>query len=209
MGNNDMVVVVDYKMGNIGSVLNMLKKIGVEAISSSRTSDIDRADKLVLPGIGSFDAGMKRLSEMNLIDVLNKRVLRDEVPVLGICLGMQLMTERSEEGTMPGLCWIGAETVRFKSMESQISLKIPHMGWNCVKVLSTDSLYKGFHEELRFYFVHSYHVVCFESEEVLSLTSHGMEFVSSFRKSNIFGVQFHPEKSHKFGMTLLKNFTEL
>jgi glutamine amidotransferase len=208
MGNNDMVV-VDYKMGNIGSVLNMLKKIGAEAISSSRKSDIDRADKLVLPGIGSFDAGMKRLSQMNLVDVLNRKVQRDEVPILGICLGMQLMTERSEEGTVPGLCWIEAETVQFKFTESQIGLKIPHMGWNLVKMLKQDSLYKGFHEEPRFYFAHSYHVVCSESEEVLSRTTYGKEFVSSFRKSNIFGVQFHPEKSHKFGMTLLRNFVEL
>jgi len=204
-----MIVIIDYKMGNIGSVLNMLKRIGAEAVISSDPREIEGADKLILPGVGAFDTGMKHLAESNLTNLLNEKVLERKTPTLGICLGMQLLTKRSEEGVLPGLGWIDGETVRFRFDADQSNLKIPHMGWNTVKIKTTDSLFKDLEDEARFYFVHSYRVVCHSDEDVLAVTHHGDDFVSAVQHENIMGTQFHPEKSHKFGMTLLRNFAEL
>lgn len=201
-----MIVIVDYRMGNLGSIRNMFKKIGVAANVSSDADAIDRADKLILPGVGSFDNGMANLKEMGLEDVLTRRVVTQKVPVLGICLGMQLMTAGSEEGTLPGLGWVDARTIRFRHGDA--GWKIPHMGWNVLEPKKTDSLFAGMYEYPRFYFVHSYHVVCSDADDVLATTSYGYDFVSAFGKGNIFGVQFHPEKSHRFGMKLLKTFVE-
>ena len=202
-------MIIDYKMGNMGSILNMLKRIGVQAIVSSLPEDILRADKLILPGVGAFDNGMVNLKESGLLSVLSKKVLAKKTPILGICLGMQLLTRRSAEGRLEGLGWIGADTVRFKFDREESTLKIPHMGWNTVMFKPGSILSSGLESEARFYFVHSYHVVCDREEDVVGTTSHGYEFVSAVQKNNIYGVQFHPEKSHKFGLQLLKNFVEL
>jgi glutamine amidotransferase len=202
-----MIVIIDYKTGNIGSLSNMLKKIGAEAIVSSNPSDIEKADKLILPGVGAFDVGMKNLKDSGLIPLLEDRVLNKKTPILGICLGMQLLAEKSEEGSLNGLSWIKGEVKRFKFDNSD--LKIPHMGWNVVKPLKEDSLFSGMKDELRFYFVHSYHFVAKDKDSVLATTNYGYDFTSVVAQENIFGVQFHPEKSHKFGMRLLDNFTKL
>ena len=194
--------IINYKMGNIGSILNMLKKIGCACSVSEDPSEILKADKLILPGVGAFDEGMKNLKESGMAEVILKKVTEDKVPLLGICLGMQLLGKRSEEGKLPGLGLVDAETVRFNH-----GLKIPHMGWNTVSSAKIDGLFKNLSEN-RFYFVHSYHVVCQNQEEVLSETNYGVRFTSSIQKENIYGVQFHPEKSHKFGMQLLRNFVE-
>jgi len=204
-----MIVVIDYKMGNIGSVLNMLKKVGAEARISSDPKEIETADKLILPGVGAFDTGMKHLAESNLLNLLNEKVLERKTPTLGICLGMQLLTRGSEEGVLPGLGWIDGQTVKFRFNGDRTHLKVPHMGWNTVDIKSTDSLFRNLEDEARFYFVHSYRVVCNRDEDVLAVTHHGDDFVSAVQHDNIMGTQFHPEKSHKFGMTLLKNFAEL
>jgi glutamine amidotransferase len=204
-----MIVIVDYKMGNIGSVLNMFRKIGAEAKISDDPRDIESADKLILPGVGSFDTGMKHLHESSFLGVLNEKALVRKTPTLGICLGMQLLTKRSEEGELPGLGWIDGETVKFSLDSNQPDLKIPHMGWNTVTVKRSDSLFRDLEGEARFYFVHSYRVVCNRDEDVLAVTRHGDDFVSAVEHENIAGTQFHPEKSHKFGMKLLKNFAEL
>ena len=201
-----MIVVIDYGLGNLGSIKNMFKKIGSKAVISSDKSDIEKADKLILPGVGRFDHGMKNLNDLGLIPVLNDKVVKKKTLILGICLGMQLFTNRSEEGYSPGLGWIDAETVRFKFEEKQNHLKVPHMGWNLVKVCQRDALFEEMYPEPRFYFVHSYHVACRNEEEVLTQTFYGYKFVSSVKKENIYGVQFHPEKSHKFGMKLLDSF---
>lgn len=201
-----MVVVIDYGMGNLGSILNMMKKIGAPAVISSKISDIEKADKLILPGVGAFDNGMKNLSERGLIHVLNNKVIKDATPILGICLGMQLFAKRSEEGILDGLGWIDAETVRFRFEGDKTGLKIPHMGWNYLKIAREHHLFGDLGDNPRFYFVHSYHVVCNSSEDVLATTYYGYDFVSSINRGNIFGVQFHPEKSHKFGMRLLTNW---
>ena len=204
-----MIVIIDYGLGNLGSIKNMLKKIGSVSLISSNVSDIEKADKLILPGVGNFDQGMKNLQNSGLIGLLTDKVMGGKTPILGICLGMQLFTQKSEEGESTGLGWIDAETVRFKFDEKQNQLKIPHMGWNLAKTYQKDALFEEMYPEPRFYFVHSYHVVCKNENEILAKTVYGYEFVSSLRKNNIFGVQFHPEKSHKFGMKLLTNFVKL
>ena len=203
-----MIVIVDYGMGNLASIANMLKKVGAEGIISSDSTTIAGAEKLILPGVGSFDTGMHNLSERGLVPVLNARVLKDTVPILGLCLGLQLFTERSEEGRLPGLGWIKGETVRFKVEGAHERLKIPHMGWNTIEPLRQHPLLNGLDEEPRFYFVHSYHVVCADPEDILAWTRYGYDFPSIVVRGNVVGVQFHPEKSHKFGMQLLRNFVE-
>ena len=204
-----MNIIIDYGMGNIGSIHNMLKKVGYVSQISSDPDVIRNANKLILPGVGAFDTGIKNLEDRALINVLNECVLKNKTPILGICLGMQLITKSSEEGTLPGLNWIEAKTIHFKFEDNEI-LKVPHMGWNIVDVNKESKLFKGMeNQENRFYFVHSYHVVCENREDVLSSTHYGIEFTSSIEHENIYATQFHPEKSHKFGMQLLKNFMEL
>jgi glutamine amidotransferase len=203
-----MIVIVDYGMGNLGSIANMLKKIGVPAVISSDPAVVEKADKLILPGVGAFDAGMKNLETRGLIPLLNFRVLEQKTPILGVCLGMQLLCKRSEEGQLPGLGWLDAEVVRFKFDSNTTNLKIPHMGWNTLAVRQPHPLFADLEAENRFYFVHSYHVVCADQSNVLAQTNYGFDFASAVVKDNIMGVQFHPEKSHKFGMRLYKNFAE-
>lgn len=201
-----MIVIVDYSMGNTGSIKNMIKKIGYNAIISSNVGEILEAKKLILPGVGSFDHGMKNLIDLGFVDILNQKVKIEKTPILGICVGFQLFSKKSEEGNFDGLRWIDAETIKFKFSES--NLKIPHMGWNSVILKRDSSLFTNFSSERQFYFVHSYHVVCKNSDEIVTTTNYGYEFVSTFQKDNIYGTQFHPEKSHKFGMQLIRNFIE-
>ena len=204
-----MIVIVDCGMGNLGSIVNMLKKIGTQAQVSSDAAEIEQAESLILPGVGAFDTGMARLQELGLLHVLSHKAFDDKIPILGVCLGMQLLTRRSEEGRLPGLSWIDGETIRFQLDLSQSNLKIPHMGWNSVTIHREGSLFKGMDREARFYFVHSYHVICNDWQDILTTTDYGCSFVSAVQRGNIMGAQFHPEKSHKFGMKLLKNFVEL
>lgn len=202
-----MIVIINYGAGNLGSMLNMFKKIGHAAILGNTVEDIEKADKLVLPGVGSFDAGMEKLNSSGLKDVLNYKVLDKKTPILGVCLGLQLMTDRSDEGELKGLGWISAETKKFELDSSKF--KIPHMGWNEIKIEKKSNLFVGMEEqENRFYFVHSYHLVCNEPSDILVSTNYGYDFTCGVERGNILGVQFHPEKSHKFGMQLLKNFSE-
>ncbi len=204
-----MIVIIDYGMGNLGSILNMMKKIGAKAIISSDIAEIEKAAKLILPGVGSFDNGMKNINDRGLIQLLNKKVLNDKTPILGICLGCQLITKSSEEGNLPGLGWIDARTVRFRFNDNLKNLKIPHMGWNTVRMCKEEPLVDNLQGEQRFYFVHSYHLVCDHEDDVLMKTFYGYEFASAVKKGNVVGVQFHPEKSHRFGMELLKNWVRL
>lgn len=203
-----MIVVVDYGVGNLGSIFNMLRRVGGQAIISSRAEDVRVAEKLILPGVGSFDNAMARLQESGLVPVLAERVLGDGTPILGICLGMQLLTKGSEEGRLPGLGWVDAETRRFSFDPATAGLKIPHMGWNSVEFVAPDVLCKGFADTPRFYFAHSYHVVCENPKEGIGQAWYGYDFTAVLRKDNIRGTQFHPEKSHRFGMTILRNFVE-
>lgn len=204
-----MIVIIDYGMGNLGSIENMLRKIGAQVKVSSDVADINIAGKLILPGVGAFDNGMTKLRELGIEDVLQKRVIGAGVPVLGICLGMQLFTKGSEEGSLPGLGWIDAKTVRFCFEGETSDLRIPHMGWNTVEVTQRGSILDSIYIDPRFYFVHSYHVNCADPANVLATTRYGVKFHSAVIKGNIVGTQFHPEKSHKYGLKVLRNFTEM
>lgn len=205
-----MIAIVNYGMGNLGSIKNMLDRIRVPSVITSDPKEIAGASKLILPGVGSFDHGMKKLHEFGLRDVLDQKVLGEKIPVLGVCLGMQLISQSSEEGVQPGLGWIDAKTVRFRFPEGTPQLRVPHMGWNSVHVIDPASLlYRQMEGTPKFYFVHSYHVVAGQQKITLGTTAYGFEFVSSVHADNIYGVQFHPEKSHKYGMQLYINFAAL
>lgn len=200
------IVVIDYGMGNLGSVSNMLKFIGANNKITSDLDQIRKADKLILPGVGHFDKAIQNIHQLNLMDTIKKKVLIDQIPILGICLGMQLLCNNSEEGQGNGFGFIEAQVKKFKFSRS-IDLKVPHMGWNQIKILKNDSkIIEGLEDKTRFYFVHSYYVKCNKINDILTKTVYGNEFVSSFEKNNIIGVQFHPEKSHKFGIKLFSNF---
>jgi glutamine amidotransferase len=203
-----MLVIVDYGVGNLASIRNMLKKIGVEGVISSRAEDILKADKLILPGVGAFDTCAQKLQESGLLETLQQKVIRDKTPVLGVCVGMQLLTQGSEEGKLPGLGWIKGQIVKFKKEQLPASFKIPHMGWREVKLNKQSKLFSEMFEEPRFYFVHSYHPVLDNPEDALMTADYGYSFVAGMEHDNIMGVQFHPEKSHKFGMKLLDNFVK-
>lgn len=199
-----MIVIVDYGMGNIHSIYKALKRLNAEAIVSSSPKEVEKADKLILPGVGHFKRGMENLKSLNLISVLNKKVLEEKTPILGICLGTQLFTKHSEEGNVSGLSWIDAETIKL----SPGSNKVPHMGWNSIKIKKQNALFSNISPKEQFYFVHSYHVLPKDKEIISATTNYGTEFVSSIHKDNIFGVQFHPEKSHSAGLQVLKNFVD-
>lgn len=203
-----MIVIVDYGMGNLGSVLNMFKKVGAEAIISSDLDIISKAPKILLPGVGAFDAAMQKIADAGMTEVLNSKALVEKVPVLGICLGMQLLTNASEEGQLPGLGWIDGAAFNFKNRIDD-KLKIPHMGWNVAKITQETKLTVGYSGELRYYFVHSYFVKVTNESNSMMTTNYGLEFDSAIVKDNIFGAQFHPEKSHKFGMKLFDNFAKI
>jgi glutamine amidotransferase len=202
------VAIIDYGVGNLGSIQNMLRKLGVQSEIATDASTIERATKIILPGVGAFDAGMTQLNQSGLRSPLDNAVLQRQVPVAGICLGMQLMTEGSEEGALPGLGWVPAKTIRFVPMPNE-TMKIPHMGWSAVAKAKQSPALDLLQDESRFYFVHSYHVNCRNRDEVLLTAQYGsIRFDAAFERKNILGFQFHPEKSHRFGMTLLKAFLE-
>jgi glutamine amidotransferase len=202
-----LIVILDYGMGNVGSILNMFKKIGVQANLAYDHKEIELADKIVLPGVGAFDSGMEALQRYNLIEILKYQVVEKKKPLLGICLGMQMLGRKSEEGALPGLGFIPFDNIRF-SFSPELNLKIPHMGWNQVNIQATTALTKSLPDNERYYFVHSYHAKCDNSKNVLMTCDYGYEFTAAVYYENIFGVQFHPEKSHLFGMRILKNFVE-
>ncbi|MEW5984365.1 MAG: imidazole glycerol phosphate synthase subunit HisH [Acidobacteriota bacterium] len=200
-----MIAIIDYGVGNLGSIRNMFRRIGADAEVGAGT-EIRRAHKLVLPGVGAFDAGMKNLSDAGLIALLEDRVLGERVPILGLCLGLQLFGQGSEEGTRAGLGWIEAVSRRFSSSDGATVLRVPHMGWNAITVRCPNPLLDGLDDSSRFYFAHSYHLSCAHAADILATTRHGYPFPSILRKGNIMGTQFHPEKSHRYGLQLLRNF---
>ncbi len=202
------IVIINYGMGNLRSVEKKFQRVGVNALISSDLELIEKADKLVLPGVGHFASGVKKLQERGIWDLINKKVLQEKVPILGICLGMQLMAKFSEEGNVNGLGWFDAEVVKFR-IKDKLKHKIPHMGWNNIVKKKESTLLKDIHSDAMFYFVHSYHMKCNNSEDILTTTNYEYEFVSAIEKENIFGTQFHPEKSHDFGEKLISNFVKI
>jgi glutamine amidotransferase len=205
-----MIIIINYGIGNLTSVQNMLKKSGAtNVLISNREDDIIHADKLILPGVGHFDYGMNQLKESGLVPILEKKVHQQKVPILGICLGAQLMTKSSDEGSVSGLGWVDAETLSFNKSLMPEGFKIPHMGWNYVKVENENPLSKGIADDSRFYFVHSYHMKMNNSNDSWLVSNYGYDFCAAFRKDNIYACQFHPEKSHSHGLNLMKNFVNL
>ncbi len=203
-----MTTIINYNLGNPKSIQNMIKHIGGgEVCISNNPDEIASAKRLILPGVGHFQHGMEQLQLLGLVDVLKKEVLVNKKPILGICLGMQLLTKHSEEGNIEGLGFVDAQTKKFKFDNPQ--LKVPHMGWNTVVFKKDSQLNNGISLNPRYYFVHSYYVECANQQDVLCTTHFGHNFVSGFQHQNIFGLQFHPEKSHKFGMELLDNFCKI
>lgn len=201
-----MIAILDYGLGNLGSISNMLKVIGEKSKITNDVESIRKSDGIILPGVGAFDAGMSKLNESGLTDVIKEEADKGK-QILGICLGMQLLGNRSEEGSMPGLSLIPFECKKFNFVDK--SLKIPHMGWDIVDFRKQHPLLEGLTGQQRYYFVHSYYAVCENSDNVLMTCDYGIEFACSVVKDNVMGVQFHPEKSHDFGLALLTNFVKI
>jgi len=200
-----MISIVNYGIGNIGSVSNMLAHIGVKSSLASSIDEIEQADVLLLPGVGNFGLAMQTLNKLGFVDPIRRKVLEERKPILGICLGMQLLSRASEEAEgVPGFGFIDADFVKFRPANA--ALKVPHMGWNTVSVRSPNPLLPQDGDEQRFYFVHSYYARCNNPSEVVATSVYDGEFVCAYGRDNVWGVQFHPEKSHKFGMKLLRNF---
>lgn len=202
-----MIGIIDYGVGNIGSIVNMLKKIGCLDVKLVRTAvDISTVDKYILPGVGAFDAGMELLNQSGMREALDLQIFQNKKPILGICLGMQMLGRSSEEGNMSGLGYIPFECVKFNFDDN--NLKVPHMGWDYVEITKNSQIVINPKDMLRFYFVHGYYAVCDNPEDILMKCQYGIDFTAAVNRDNVYGVQFHPEKSHGFGKWLLKNFVE-
>ena len=199
------IVIIDYGMGNLRSVLKAVQRAGCHAIITASPKDIKDADKIILPGVGHFKKGMENLQKLGLISSLSEEVINNKKPILGICLGMQLMMEVSEEGNSDGLGWFEGEVVRFR-VANKSKYKVPHMGWNSVTFQKELNINRDFKVEDELYFVHSYHVKMRNKIDVWATTIYDYEFVSAIAKDHIYGFQFHPEKSHSVGLSLMKNF---
>lgn len=204
-----MISIVKYGVGNLGSILSMLRYLGIPAELIETPGQVLKAERLILPGVGAFDRAMSRLNEAGLVSPLHEAVLDRRIPILGICLGMQLLGEGSEEGNLPGLGWIGGYSRRFAFDDNQDHLKIPHMGWASLSIPRPGVLFPDTDTQSRFYFVHSYHLCCSNPEDVAAEASHGVPFTAAVERERIFGAQFHPEKSHRFGMALLTRFSKV
>jgi imidazole glycerol-phosphate synthase subunit HisH len=203
-----MIAIINYGVGNLASVLNMFKRIGADAVITSDVSEIKKADKILLPGVGHFDSCMQRFNESGLRPVVEQKAFEEKAPLLGICVGAQMMTRGSEEGAEKGLGWVNADTIRFK-FDEQSKLKIPNMGWNELIISKPSPLWNDLNEDARFYFAHSFHFKFDDEEMVTGKANYGYEYAVAFRNKNLFATQFHPEKSHKYGMKVLENFMKL
>jgi len=199
------VAVVDYGMGNIGSICKMLRFVGADPVVTADPGVMASADRIVLPGVGHFDRAVANLRGLGLVEHLQRMVIEDGKPLLGICLGMQLLCRSSEEGSLPGLGFVDAQVRRFE-FPGNSRLKVPHMGWSPITAKKTSVLLKGVDGDSRFYFVHSYFVACADSGDVLAEATYGAPFVAALERGNLMGVQFHPEKSHRFGIQMFRNF---
>ncbi len=204
-----MIAITDYGLGNVKAFANVYNKLNLPVIIARKSDDFRDATKIILPGVGSFDYAMQRLNDSGMREALENKVLHENVPVVGICVGMQMLAKKSDEGILPGLGWIDGEVKRFVLPSTASDMRIPHMGWNTIKPIHTDGLLKGLDEASRFYFLHSYYFKCTNAADVFATTYYGTEFECVVNSRNVYGVQFHPEKSHGWGVQLLENFANL
>ena len=204
-----MVTIVDYGSGNINAITNIYKLLKIPFSVASKPNEIEDAERIILPGVGSFDHCMGKLNNSGLKQVLNRKVIIDKIPVLGICIGLHLMASESEEGVLSGLGWIDGYVKKFDESKLIFKPKLPHMGWNSIQVKTNSELFKGVNQEHGFYFIHSYYIEVKNKEDIMTITNYENDFVSGINRLNIYAVQFHPEKSHSNGMKLLQNFSEL
>lgn len=204
-----MITIIDYGLGNIKAFANVYERLNVSTKIARNAHDLVDASKIILPGVGSFDHAMNLLNDSGMREQLDKLVCENNIPVMGICLGMQLMAKSSEEGCLPGLGWIDGEVKLFDSSKINFKTQYPHMGWNSIKHVKDNSVLNSLEDGTRFYFLHSYYFLCHNAEDILTTTNYGINYASSINKNNIYGFQFHPEKSHSNGVQLLKNFVSL
>ncbi len=204
-----MITIINYGLGNIKAIQNVFNKISVPSRVVSNINEFDGAEKIVLPGVGAFDYAMQKLINSGMYDKLNELVLVKEVPVIGICVGMQMMAKSSDEGKLEGLGWIDASVKKFDETKLDNKIQLPHMGWNDVNPSKTNPLFIGLEQNARFYFLHSYYISCNQNEQALATSEYPENFVCAVNHKNIYGVQFHPEKSHHFGVNLLHNFAKI
>jgi imidazole glycerol-phosphate synthase subunit HisH len=204
-----MIGIIDYGLGNVRAFVNVYKNLNIPAIIVKQSQELKNVSKVILPGVGAFDYAMQKLDQSGMRQLLSEKVLEHHVPVLGICVGMQILAHSSDEGTLPGLGWIDGAVKRFHFSSMKTPLIIPHMGWNNVRPIKNIGLFNELEHDARFYFLHSYYFQCQKSEDVIAVTDYGGEFASAVNYGNIFGIQFHPEKSHQWGIQLLHNFAKL
>lgn len=204
-----MIAIIDYGLGNVLAFKNAFNRLNVPVAVAKLPADLAGATRLILPGVGSFDHAMKEFDRSGMREAVEQLVLEGETPILGVCVGMQMLARSSDEGELPGLGWIDAEVNRFDCSQMRQPIPLPHMGWNDVIPVANGHLFQGLEEGARFYFLHSYYFKCHEPENVLATSGYGVQFSSAVRRNNIYGVQFHPEKSHHYGSQLLKNFAEV
>ena len=204
-----MITIIDYGVGNVFAFQNVFKRLNIPSKIAKCENDLMGSSKLILPGVGHFDYAMSQLNNSGMRDRLDELVLTEKIPVIGICVGMQMMAKKSDEGTLDGLCWIDAYVKKFDEATIDHHTKLPHMGWNDVKPNENHPLFRGLEQEAIFYFLHSFYFKCSNQENSISKTDYGINFSSSVQHDNIYGIQFHPEKSHSYGERLLKNFANL
>jgi imidazole glycerol-phosphate synthase subunit HisH len=204
-----MITIVDYGLGNIRAFLNVYKRLNIEATTATCADELREASKVILPGVGAFDHAMERLVRSGMREVLDDLVLQRRVPILGVCVGMQILARDSEEGELPGLGWIPGRVRMLASLMRTAKVPVPHMGWNDARPLTENRLFAGLGSAARFYFLHSYYFDCDRDEDAIAVSDYGADFACAVNSGNVFGVQFHPEKSHHYGVQLLKNFAEI
>ena len=204
-----MITIVDYSLGNIGAFFNLYNRLGVPVRIARTAEQLASAERIILPGVGAFDRAMDLLDASGMRDMLENLVMKKKRPVIGVCVGMQMLAESSDEGARAGLGWIAGRVRHFSKSSSNADLPMPHMGWNDVKPNAGERLFRGLETDARFYFLHSFYFEATNRSEIAAHTSYGLEFACAVRREHVHGVQFHPEKSHHFGSTLLKNFAEV
>ena len=204
-----MITIIDYGLGNIRAFVNVYERLNIKTRVAHSADDLKAASKIILPGVGAFDHAMSQLNQSGMRKELEKQVFINKVPVIGICVGMQILAKSSDEGILPGLGWIDGIVKIFDASKINYKTRLPHMGWNTIRPVNDNPLMLGFNAESRFYFLHSYYFVCNNAENVISTTEYGITYASAINRENIFGIQFHPEKSHSNGIQLLHNFAKL